>query len=352
VPAEIVLPMKTSDFDYVLPESQIAQTPATPRDSSRLMVIDRSRGSWQHAKFNQLGDYLRPGDVLVLNATRVFPARLRGRKSTGGKIEFLLLRQEQGSRWQALVRGPAAIGTVFHFAEGLTAKLEARLHNGEGVVVFSQDDIRLYLEQHGEMPLPPYIERTSKQSADTQRYQTVYARSEGSIAAPTAGFHFTADLMDRLRANGVKIIEVVLHVGWGTFRPIRSDLVQDHSMLPETYSVEKADAEALTEARAAGGRVVAVGTTAVRTLETIFDPVDGYRPGRGETSLYIYPGYRFRAIDAFITNFHLPHSTPLLLACAFYSSGRAEGFSLRNVYEEAISQGYRFYSYGDAMLIQ
>lgn len=344
---------KLTDFEFTLPSESVAQAPVTPRDHSRLLILDRASGQIQHKRFHQITSVLRAGDVLVLNATRVFPARLRGQKSTGGKIDVLLLRRETGARWQALVRGSAAIGAELIFPGELRGRLVDRLENGEGIIEFSKEDIRPYLNQHGEMPLPPYIHRPDKQAADTERYQTVYARQEGSIAAPTAGFHFTPELLAELKVRGVDIVEIVLHVGWGTFRPVRADNIAEHQMLPEFYEVSETAATQLQQARQERRRIVAVGTTAVRTLESIYDGAKGFLSGSGSTNVFIYPGYEFKAIDALITNFHLPHSTPLFLASAFYGQGTArEPFSLRAVYGEAIREGYRFYSYGDAMFIQ
>jgi S-adenosylmethionine:tRNA ribosyltransferase-isomerase len=343
--------LKLSDFEYELPPDRIAQSPISPRDHSRLMVLDRATHSFQHHHFYDIGRFLHEGDVVVLNATRVFPARLRGKKTSGGKAELLLLRPEAGPRWQALVRGTSSPGAELLFSEGLSAKLESCLPNGEWVVCFSVDDVRGYLERYGEMPLPPYIKRPEKIPGDTQTYQTVFARNEGSVAAPTAGFHFTPELLVQLKNQGVQIVEIVLHVGWGTFRPVRAESIAEHEMLPEHYEVTELAATQLTEARREGRRIVAVGTTATRTLESIYQREQKlFQPGTSSTNLYIYPGYSFQAIDSLITNFHLPHSTPLLLASAFY--GGEQPFSLREPYQEAIREGYRFYSYGDAMFIQ
>jgi S-adenosylmethionine:tRNA ribosyltransferase-isomerase len=343
--------MKTSSFDYVLPPELIAQKPITPRDHSRLMVIDRRDGSWNHRRFHQLGESLRPGDVLVLNATRVFPARLRGRKRSGGKMELLLLRAETPSRWISLVRGAAAPGLVIEFPDSLSGTLVHMQENGEWAVQFSRENVRAVLELYGEMPLPPYIKRAEKNLADSDTYQTVFAREEGSIAAPTAGFHFTPELLQTLKAQGVETVELILHVGWGTFRPVRAEQVNQHQMLPEMYDLSVHAADRLTRAKREGRRIVAVGTTSVRTLESVYEPDSRtFRPGSDGTNLFIVPGYAYHAVDALITNFHLPHSTPLFLANAFYST--EPQFSLRPAYEEAIRLGYRFYSYGDAMFIQ
>lgn len=340
-----------STFEYDLPPERIAQTPLASRDTSKLMVVDRRSGQIQHRVFRQIEEFLRSGDVLVLNATRVFPARLRGHKRSGGKAELLLLRQEEGLSWQALVRGASAPDVEIVFAEGMVARLNEELAEGEWRVTFSQGAVRDFLERYGEMPLPPYIKRSERDEKDAATYQTVFAREEGSIAAPTAGFHFTDQLLSQLKTKGVQVAEVVLHVGWGTFRPVRSEIIQEHRMLPERYELSASTAERLNAARREGRRIIAVGTTSVRTLESTYDSLTKtFRAQRGEANLFIYPGYPFHALDALITNFHLPHSTPLLLACAFYSTEPA--FTLRTAYEEAIREQYRFYSYGDAMFIQ
>ncbi len=369
--------MKTADFLYNLPPDLIAQEPVEPRDSSRLMVLDRQTQSRQHHHFSDVPQFLRPGDVLVTNATRVFPARLRGKKNTGGKVDILLLesKNQESTLWRTLVRG-AMKETPLLFENDLVATMEKRLTEGEWLLRFSRGNLRDYLDQHGEMPLPPYIKREAPRAADLDRYQTVYAATEGAVAAPTAGFHFTPALLETLRLQGVTVQPIVLHVGWGTFRPVRAETIEAHTMLPETYEVTEDAARTLNAARQEKRRIIAVGTTAVRTLESIVDDQGLFHAGKGESSLFIYPGYRFKAVDALITNFHLPDSTPLLLACAFFSdrmgvSGyRGKGveadvstirrhadtpippFSLRVAYAEAIKEKYRFYSYGDAMLIQ
>ncbi len=378
--------MKLADFHYDLPAGAIAQEPLSQRDESRLMVLDRSTSTIQHHHFKNLVDLLKAGDVLVLNATKVFPARLRGKKSSGGKIELLLI-EPQGDGWKALVRGTTKKAAL-EFPEGLKGTMEERLSEGEWRVHFSSNHIHDYLERHGEMPLPPYIKRPAPRASDLARYQTVYAADQGAIAAPTAGFHFTDTLLAALRAKGIEIETIVLHVGWGTFRPVRVEDVEQHRMLPETYEVSARAAEKLNAARRESRRIIAVGTTVVRTLESSCDKNGVFQAGKGQADLFIYPGYHFKAPDALITNFHLPDSTPLFLASAFYSQapspsedgrGRGEGkvvpssqpspvasagrrspdspalppvFSLRRAYEAAIHEGYRFYSYGDAMFIQ
>jgi S-adenosylmethionine:tRNA ribosyltransferase-isomerase len=345
--------MNLSDFQYDLPAGAIAQEPINPRDHSKLLIVDRKSNTVVHKRFFDLVEFLRPGDLLVTNATKVFPARLRGKKVSGGKVEVLLLERKSADAklWRALVRG-ATQPTSLVFPEDLTATMDKRLDEGEWLVNFSHDSLRSYLERHGEMPLPPYIKRPAPRSSDLDGYQTAYAEKEGAVAAPTAGFHFTPQLLEQIHAKGIKIRPLVLHVGWGTFRPVRTEKIEDHRMLAETYEVSEVLAQELNLARREGRRIIAVGTTVVRTLETIYWQDDKFHAGRGESNLFIYPGYKFKAIDALITNFHLPDSTPLLLACAFYGGNSSTPFSLRFAYEEAIREGYRFYSYGDAMFIQ
>jgi S-adenosylmethionine:tRNA ribosyltransferase-isomerase len=345
--------MKLAEFQYDLPASAIAQEPITPRDHSNLMVLDRQNGQINHRKFYDIADYLKPGDVLVTNATKVYPSRVRGRKKTGGKVEVLLLSGDPADSkvWRALVRG-ATRPTELVFPEDLTARMGRRLAEGEWEIEFSRNSLRKYLDRHGEMPLPPYIKRQGAQTQDLERYQTVYAREEGAVAAPTAGFHFTLELLKKIQDQGVIVQSILLHVGWGTFRPVRAADVENHKMLAEPYVVSGATAEELNKARREKRRIIALGTTATRTLETVCDRKGIFHPGQGQADLFIYPGYQFRAVDALITNFHLPDSTPLLLACAFYGQGLGEHFSLRSAYAEAIQKKYRFYSYGDAMFIQ
>jgi len=344
--------VKLSDFFYDLPEDRIAQEPITPRDQSRLCVVHPDERI-EHRRFTDLIDYLQPGDLLVTNQTKVFPARLRGQKETGGKVEILLLSPLGARQWRSLVRG-ATSPVSLRFPDGLEAVMSDRNTQGEWVLTFNSEGLIDYLQQHGEMPLPPYIRRPKRREDDTDRYQTVFARDTGAVAAPTAGFHFTHDLLDRLVRKGVQAAQITLHVGWGTFRPVRSERIEEHVMLPERYSVAPEAAEALNAARATGKRIVAVGTTSVRTLETIVDESGHFRPGEGESNLFIYPGYVFKAVDVLVTNFHLPDSTPLLLANAFHrhrGAFKSAPFTLREAYRSAIEQGYRFYSYGDAMVI-
>ncbi len=335
-----------SDYDYELPEELVAAAPAEPRDSSRLLVVDRASGRLEHAVFGDLPRFLKPGDCLALNRTKVMACRLIGRKSTGGRADLLLVRELGPARWSALASGFKA-GQTLVFDGELTALVEGLNEDGEYLLKFSAPDLRPYLAERGLAPLPPYIaKKRSPSRADAARYQTVYARDEGSIAAPTAGLHFTQGLLERLRAGGVAVAYITLHVGRGTFRPITGDDADAHRMLPERYEVEEDQALALRRAREGGGRIVAVGTTVTRTLETLARRPEGLTAARGESSLYIRPGHEFRAVDALITNFHLPRSTPLLLACAF--AGRER---LLSAYREAIARRYRLFSFGDATLI-
>ena len=337
--------MLLSDFEFELPEGRIAAEPAEPRDAARLMVIDRSKNALEHRRFRDLPDYLRPGDCLVLNRTKVMAARLAGAKPTGGRVELLLLSPLPGGRWRALSR-EGRPGLDCALAGGEKAVFEERNEAGEWTVRLSMPDVSAYLERHGETPLPPYIlkARPGKRvsSRDRERYQTVYAETPGSVAAPTAGLHFTPELLRTLAERGVRTARITLHIGWGTFRPVTAEKVEDHRMLPESYEVDAEAARVLSETRAAGGRIAAVGTSATRTLETL----PSLSPSKGEAGLFIAPGHAFRHVDALVTNFHLPASTPLLLACAF--AGRER---LLAAYRSAIGEGYRFYSYGDACLI-
>ena len=342
--------MKTADFDYFLPQELIAQTPAEPRDHSRLLVYHRSDGSLEHRHFYDIIDYLRPGDALVINETRVIPARLLGvKEDTGVPVEVLLLRRHNATDWEALVRPGRRLkpGTVCSFGDGLLrCEILGNVEETGGRTVrFSCDGIfEEVLDQLGEMPLPPYIHEKLQ---DPGRYQTVYARQEGSAAAPTAGLHFTPELLDRIRQKGIRVVPVLLHVGLGTFRPVKVEDAEHHVMHSEYYEVTPEAAEALNAVRAAGGRIVCVGTTSVRTLETVADADGRIHPGSGETAIFIYPGVPIRAVDALITNFHLPQSTLLMLVSALM--GREEAL---RVYEEAVKERYRFFSFGDAMFIE
>ncbi|HXS99968.1 MAG TPA: tRNA preQ1(34) S-adenosylmethionine ribosyltransferase-isomerase QueA [Elusimicrobiota bacterium] len=338
--------MPVADFDYEYPEELIASAPAEPRDSSRLLVLDRASGAVEHAVFRELPRFLRPGDCLVLNRTKVMPFRLIGKKSTGGKADLLLVRELGPASWTALASGFKA-GQSLIFPGGMTARVEGVTPEGEYRLTFASADVRPYLAEHGLPPLPPYIAKKRAASReDAARYQTVYARDEGSIAAPTAGLHFTPELLKTLNAGGVQTAWVTLHVGRGTFRPIAGDDANAHVMLPERYEVDEDESSKMTAAKARGGRLVAVGTTATRTLETLAARPEGLGPGSGESSLYITPGHEWRAVDALLTNFHLPRSTPLMLASAF--AGRER---LLAAYREAVSRRYRLFSFGDATLI-
>ena len=338
--------LPVADFDYDYPEELIAAAPAEPRDSSRLLVLNRAGGALEHATFRDLPRFLAAGDCLVLNRTKVLPCRLVGRKSTGGKADLLLVRELGPASWTALASGFKA-GQVLEFPAGMTARVEGVTPEGEYRLTFASADVRPYLAEHGLPPLPPYIAKKRTASRDdAARYQTVYARDEGSIAAPTAGLHFTPELLKTLAAGGVRTAWVTLHVGRGTFRPIQGEDADAHVMLAERYEVDASEAEALRATRARGGRLVAVGTTATRTLETLAAGPGGLEAGSGETSIYIRPGHVFRAVDALLTNFHLPRSTPLMLASAF--AGRER---LLAAYREAVARRYRLFSFGDATLI-
>ena len=344
--------MKLSDYDYDLPEELIAQHPAAERDRSRLMVLNRGDRSFAHAQFSDLLDFLRPGDCLVINETRVFPARLKGyRPGSGGAVELLLLRQ-QGDLWEAMARPGRRlrVGAEVAFPdEDVTAVVEEICPSGHRLFRFrGGTPLEAFLERRGHVPLPPYIRREDL-AEDRERYQTVYARVPGAVAAPTAGLHFTPELLDRVRAGGVEIAPVLLHVGAGTFQPVQEEDPRRHRMEAEYFEVGAAAADRIVRCRERGGRVVAVGTTSVRVLESAAVQEGGrwvIQPRSGWTRLFIYPPYPFRLVDAMITNFHLPESTLLMLVSAF--AGRA--FALR-AYREAVRQRYRFYSYGDAMLI-
>ncbi len=351
-------------YDYPLPPELIAQEPRVPRDASRLLVLERATGAVSHRTFADLPELLRPGDLLVTNRSRVFPARLLGRREGGGDAEILLVRRREPDVWDAMVRPGRRLraGTIVEVAPGFRIQVEsppAREPPADAGTAGRQRAtplrrVRLLLEEldadtaierHGHVPLPPYIHRPDVPS-DRERYQTVYAREPGSVAAPTAGLHFTAGLLDRLRERGVERAELVLHVGPGTFRPVEVDDVREHRVDPERFTIPAETAAAVDRARAEGRRVVAVGTTATRALESATDDTGRLRPGDGETGLVIVPGFRFRAADALVTNFHLPRSSLLLLVSAF--AGRARVLA---AYAEAVRERYRFYSYGDAMLV-
>lgn len=341
--------MNTSDFYYELPQELIAQTPPADRSASRLLLYDRNTRSITDGVFSDVASHLHPGDVLVRNTTRVIPARLIGvREDTGGHMEFLLLRRAEGDRWECLAKPArrARPGQEYRVGDGLRVRVlgDTGAEGGKLVELLYDGILEEVLDRVGQTPLPPYI---TERLEDPERYQTVYARERGSAAAPTAGLHFTQALLDRLRAQGVRIVDVLLHVGLGTFRPVSAERVEDHHMHAEYCEVTAEAARAINEARAAGGRVVAVGTTSVRTLESAATPDGLVQPFAGQTSIFITPGYAFRAVDALITNFHLPESTLLMLVSAF--AGREE---ILRVYRHAVQQRYRFFSFGDAMLIE
>ncbi|MEW5921966.1 MAG: tRNA preQ1(34) S-adenosylmethionine ribosyltransferase-isomerase QueA [Bacillota bacterium] len=340
--------MKTAAFSYDLPAALIAQEPLPQRDDSRLLVLQRRSGAVEHAYFRQLPLYLDPGDLLVMNDTRVFPARLLGRQEKGGRpVELLLLRPRENGQWEALCRPGkrARPGDVLVFGEGeLVAEVLAATPTGERSVCFRGDKpLESLLSSLGQLPMPPYIK---KELHDAERYQTVYARSSGSVAAPTAGLHFTERIFAELKRRGIGWTFVTLHVGAGTFRPVKVEYAAQHRMHSERFSLKPAVAEHINRTKEQGFRVVAVGTTCCRVLETLGGTDGRVRSGEGETDLYIYPGYCFKVVDALITNFHLPRSTLLMLVSAF--AGREE--TLR-AYAEAVRERYRFYSFGDAMLI-
>jgi S-adenosylmethionine:tRNA ribosyltransferase-isomerase len=343
--------VNTSEFDYELPPSAIAQEPAAERDAARLMVLPREGGAIRHHVFRDLPDLLSPGDLVVLNRTRVFPARLLGRRASGGEAEILLLRDRGEGRWEAMVRPGRHLrpGQRVTLDDDLSVVIESEALGGDGrrrVRFLSKGrDVEGGLERCGHTPLPPYVRRPDR-PFDRERYQTIYARERGSVAAPTAGLHFTRAVLARLRERGLEVAEVVLHVGPGTFRPVTAARVEDHVVAPEPFSVPPETAAAVAAARARRGRVVAVGTTTVRALETVARADGGIEAGDGEASLVIVPGFAFRVVDVLLTNFHLPRSSLLLLVAAF--AGREQ---VLGAYAEAIREGYRFYSYGDAMLI-
>lgn len=340
--------MKTSDFDYELPEELIAQTPMEPRDHSRLLVYHRADKSMEHLHFYDLPRFLNHGDVLVINETKVIPARLLGQKEdTGVPVELLLLKRLERDVWEALVRPGRRLhpGAVCVFGDGLLrAEIIGTADGGRRKVRFRYEGVfEEILDRLGQMPLPPYIH---EKLADQNRYQTVYAKEEGSAAAPTAGLHFTPELLERIRQMGVQIVPVLLHVGLGTFRPVKAEDVSEHHMHVEHYEVSPEAAEKINAARAAGGRCICVGTTSVRTLESASGKDGLVKAQSGDTGIFITPGYAFHAVDALVTNFHLPQSTLLMLISALMSREEA----LR-VYREAVAQQYRFFSFGDSMLI-
>ncbi len=340
--------MKVSEFNYELPEELIAQTPLEKRDESRLMVLNRKEQTIEHKTFKNIIDYLKPGDVLVRNNTKVIPARLYGKKETGANVEFLLLNNQEGDIWECIVRpgNKLHIGTKVIFGEGLlTAEVLEILPGGTRKVKFYYNGIfNEILDKIGLMPLPPYIHESLKEK---DRYQTVYAKYEGSAAAPTAGLHFTPELLKSLEEKGVIIANVTLHVGIGTFRPVKEDTVEKHEMHSEHFYIKQEDVEKINKAKKEGRRVIAVGTTSCRVLESIADEKTGMvKPIEDDTEIFIYPGYKFKCIDGLITNFHLPQSTLLMLVSAL--AGKEY---IMKAYNEAVKEKYRFFSFGDAMLI-
>lgn len=341
--------MRVDLFDYKLPADRIAQEPLPERSASRMMVLDRATGLHAHSRFRDLPGHLRRGDCLVLNDTMVLPARLYGRRGTGGRVEVLLLRPTAGDRqWHALARPARRLrrGDRVEFGPGLAATVVGEGEEGLRELRFDvEGDFGQALDRLGQPPLPPYIRRRARLE-DRQRYQTVYAQRAGAVAAPTAGLHFDQTVLAALAGAGVETVFLTLHVGLGTFRPVTTENAEDHHMHAEAYQVLPEAAERINQARAAGGRIVAVGTTVVRALETLADEHGRVRPGSGETDLFIYPGHQFRAVEALLTNFHLPRSTLLMMVAAF--AGRE---AILAAYQEAIDTGYRFYSYGDCMLI-
>ena len=343
--------LKTEDFYYELPEELIAQSPSSERDGCRLMVLDRKSGETSHRIFSDVIEYLRPEDIIVVNSSKVIPARLLGKtQKSGGDIELLLLRMNEGGTWETLVRPGkrAKLGAKFDFGGILTAEVVEIVEGGNRIVKFEYDTVKYptvyeVLDAVGNMPLPPYITKKLERKED---YQTVYAKTEGSAAAPTAGLHFTTELLDKIRAKGVGYAEVTLHVGLGTFRPVKVDKIEEHLMHSEYFIIDEKTAEEINRRRAAGGRIIAVGTTATRVLESASDDTGKLHATSGETAIFIYPGYKFKATDALITNFHLPESTLIMLVSAL--AGKE---NVMNAYAEAVKSRYRFFSFGDAMLI-
>lgn len=341
--------MKKSDFYYDLPKELIAQTPVEPRDHSRMMVLSRKNDTIEHKHFYDFIDYLNPGDCLILNNTRVLPARMYGvKKETGAIVEFLLLNNLGNDRWETIT-GPgkkAKVDAEFSFGDGiLTCKIEEVLDNGNRIARFSYDASNIYevLDKVGEMPLPHYI---TEKLEDKERYQTVYSKELGSAAAPTAGLHFTDEIMAKIQEKGIKIGYVTLHVGIGTFRPVKAENIEDHEMHSEHYQIPKETADLINETKKNGGRVVAVGTTCCRTLESVMNSQGEMKEFDDWTSIFIYPGYQFKCIDALLTNFHLPESTLIMLVSALYNRK-----NILEAYNTAVKEKYRFFSFGDCMFI-
>ncbi|MFP6905630.1 MAG: tRNA preQ1(34) S-adenosylmethionine ribosyltransferase-isomerase QueA [Verrucomicrobiota bacterium] len=342
--------MKTHDFFYDLPPKCIAQTPAPERSQARMMVVDRKANDRGHLLIADLPGQLQPNDLLILNDTRVIPARMRGHKSSGGKAELFFLEATGFGEWDILLKTSKrpATGSMVHFADDRArAEVLEELGNGRcRVKIHSDQDLHQLMEQYGETPLPPYIRRAAERPEDRERYQTVYAREPGAVAAPTAGLHFTPALLEELARCGVETATITLHVGLGTFRPVSTELLADHEMESERYVVPASTAEAINRTRASGGRIIAVGSTSVRTLETI--ATDGFpiKAGSGRSRMFIHPPYDFKLIDGMLTNFHLPESTLIMMVCALGGYER-----IMQSYREAIRENYRFYSYGDCMLV-
>ena len=339
--------MRTDDFDFNLPEELIAQHPYDKRDEARLMVMDRDAQKIEHKIFKDVIDYLEPGDCLVINNTKVLPARLYGKKDTGANVEFLLLKRIEGDYWEVMVRPGNKLrpGAKATFGDGLlNAEILEVLEGGNRKVKFEYNGIfNEVLDQIGLMPLPPYIKETLKEN---DKYQTVYAKHDGSAAAPTAGLHFTEELLEKIKQKGVRIANVTLHVGIGTFRPVKVENIEEHSMHSEHYYIKKEDAEIINETKKNGHKVIAVGTTSCRVLESVADENGMVKETQGDTSIFIYPGYKFKCIDNLITNFHLPESTLIMLV----SSLAGRDFVME-AYEEAVNEKYKFFSFGDAMII-
>ena len=344
--------LTVADFDYYLPEERIAQTPLYPRDSSRLMVINRSTGAIEHKHFYDVIDYLDEKDVLVINDSRVIPARIYGHAEgdESSAVELLLLKEKEKDVWECLARPGKKVknGRVFEFGGILKARAIGVCEDGNRIVGFEYDkekyqNLFAVLHEIGLMPLPPYITETLK---DRERYQTVYSREEGSAAAPTAGLHFTEELLEKIKEKGIDVVPVMLHVGLGTFRPMKTERVDEHVMHTEYFSVSEDSAQRINAARANGGRIIAVGTTSARTLESCTDENGIVHATSGNTGIFIYPGYKFKAVDTLITNFHLPKSTLLMLVSALYNRE-----SMLEAYETAVKEEYRFFSFGDAMMI-
>lgn len=339
--------MNVADFDYNLPEELIAQVPIQKRDESRLMVLNKKEQTIEHKKFKDIIDYLEEGDCLVINNTKVLPARLYGKKETGANVEILLLKQIENDIWECIVRpgNKLHVGAKIIFKEGLLkGEILETLEGGTRKVKFTYKGIfNEILDQIGLMPLPPYIHEELKEK---NRYQTVYAKYDGSAAAPTAGLHFTEELLERIKEKGVKIAKVTLHVGIGTFRPVKVEKVEDHHMHSEHFLIKKEDAEIINQAKRNGKRIISVGTTSCRTLESVADEKGFIKESEGDTQIFIYPGYKFKCVDCLITNFHLPQSTLLMLVSSL--AGREY---IIKAYEEAVKEKYRFFSFGDAMFI-